>query len=168
MGVNAWVNLDGRFPGRAGPGEGPLSAHTDAAGRNTVSNVSPGSYRPIVYAYDYTSFAPEWAGDSDTLAAATPITVTSSSRAAFNLQVAAGARLAINVVNADSTPVGRNLDGFITLTTGEYIGDFDYYNGKPSGSDSLPGGSFILRLSDSETGATYWYDGATSAEPPTR
>ncbi|OFE14191.1 hypothetical protein BA895_11230 [Humibacillus sp. DSM 29435] len=162
--ANAWINLDGRFPGRAGPGEGPLSAHTDAAGRYTVSNVSPGSYRPIVYADDYTSFAPEWAGDSDTLAGATPVTVTSGSSAVLDLQVAAGARLAINIVNADGTPAGRNLDGFITLTTGEYIGDFDYYNGSSSGSNALPGGSFILRLSDGETGDTYWYDGATSAD----
>ncbi len=165
--ANAWINLDGRFPGRAGPGEGPRSAHTDAAGRYTVSNVSAGSYRPIVYADDYASFAPEWAGDADSLASSTPITVTSNNTAGLDLQVAAGARLAITVVNADGSAPKRNLDGFITLTTGEYIGDFDFYNGKSSGSNALPGGSFILRLGDSETGATYWYDGATSADAAT-
>lgn len=56
--TNAWVNLEGRFPGRAGPGEGPLSAHTDAQGRYTIFNASPGSYRPIVYADNYTRSRP--------------------------------------------------------------------------------------------------------------
>lgn len=162
--ANAWVNLDGRFPGRAGAGEGPLSAHTDAEGRYTVANVTAGEYRPIVYADDYTSFAPEWAGDSDTFAGTTPITVTSGGSATLDLQVAAGARLQIDIVNADGTAPGRNLVGFITLESGEYIGDFDLYNGSSSGSNALPGGRFILRLEDPETGETFWYDGATSAD----
>lgn len=165
--TNAWVNLEGRFPGRAGPGEGPLSAHTDAQGRYMISNASPGSYRPIVYADNYTSFAPEWPGDSDTPAGATPVIVTSSDTTTLDFQVAKGARLKIDVVKADGSTPTRNLDGYITLASGESIGDFSLYNGQVFSTNALPGGSVILRLNDYEAGVNYWYDGATSADGAT-
>ena len=167
---NAWVNLDGNFPGRAGPGEGPLSAHTDAQGRYTVANVTAGPYRPIVYADDYISFAPEWSGDAETRSGATPVSVPSGGAAILNLQVGPGARVDVDVVAADGGVNSRDITGFITLASGEYIGDFDVYQGSSSGSNTLPEGVFILRLTDNASGRTYWYDRATSpdaAEPVT-
>lgn len=165
--TNAWVNLEGRFPGRAGPGEGPLSAHTDEQGRYTVATASPGSYRPIVYADDYSAFAPEWSGDSDTLGGASPITVASGASSTLDFQVAQGARLNVDIVEDDGSSPTRNLDGFITLASGEYIGDFSLYNGQVFSTNALPGGPVILRLDDSETGESYWYDGATSLDAAT-
>jgi hypothetical protein len=165
--ANAWVDLTGRFPGRAGAGEGPLAVETDADGRFTKTGVEPGTYRPLVYAADYEAFAPEWAGDADSLAAATPVTVTSGGQATVDFQVAPGGHLTVAVVDRDGRPTTRQFDGYIKLASGEYIGDFDIYNSSTSTSNALPGGSFVIQLQDPATGQSYWYDGATSQDDAT-
>lgn len=160
--ANAWVDLTGRFPGRAGAGEGPLAVRTDADGRYTKTGIEPGTYRPLVYAADYEAFAPEWAGDADTLASATPVTVTSGGQATVDFQVAPGGHLTVAIVDRDGRPTTRQFDGYIRLASGEYIGDFDAYSLNRGTSNALPGGSFVVRIQDPATGETFWYDGATS------
>ncbi|RKT79684.1 carboxypeptidase family protein [Terracoccus luteus] len=165
--ANAWVDLTGRFPGRAGAGEGPLAVETDADGRFTKTGVEPGTYRPLVYAADYEAFAPEWAGDADSLASATPVTVTSGGQATVDFQVAPGGHLTVAVIEADGRPTTRTFIGFVRLGSGEYIGDFDIYNSSMCTSNALPGGSFVIQLQDPATGQNYWYDGATSQDDAT-
>lgn len=158
----AWVNAEGNFPGRAGPGEGPYTGYTDSDGRYTIIGLPAGSYTPLVYADYYNSdLAPEWSGDADTRSEATPITVRAGRSATFDAELGAAARITGRVVNADGSESTDYWVGFITTSDGTPIGDLDVHDG-PFRSTTLPGGDFKIRLESPETGRTVWYDAATT------
>ena len=76
-----------------------------------------------------------------------------------------GAQITGSVVTADGQPTTDYWVGLIWTTSGDYIGDFDVYNGNTFSSTSLPPGDFKLELTrytDAGQGETVWYDSATS------
>jgi hypothetical protein len=160
--ADAWVNVGGGFPGRAGPGEGRWSAKTDALGRYTVHGVPPGTYSAFVYTEDYRSdLAPEWSGNATTAATAATFKVKALKDFRFDAQLAPASTVGGTVLEADGSPVSRYLMGQVFAADGSYIGDFDVYGGNTFTTTALPAGSFTLSLSDPESGQTWWYDGAT-------
>lgn len=165
--ADAYVDLDGGFPGRAGPGEGQYVAHTDEDGRYTVLGVPAGDYRPIVYSGDYASFAPEWSGDSDTLSGATAVSVKAGKATSLDFEVGPAARISGVVVERDGAATQAYWVGFVHTSDGDYIGDFDVWDGNSFSTGALPGGDFVLRLENPETGEVVWYDSATSADDAT-
>lgn len=168
--AGAWVNLDGFYPGRAGPGEGQNTARTDADGRYTIFGVPPGDYKPFVYADYAGDLAPEWAGDSTTSAAAATIKVKSLKTTPFDAQLVPAARITGSVVTADGQPTTDYWVGQIFTTSGDYIGDFDVYNGNTFTSTALPAGDFTLKLESFKEDGTkqvVWYDAATSQDSAT-
>lgn len=165
----AWVNLDGFYPGRAGPGEGQYTVETDAQGRYTLP-AAPGTYSPFVYAV-WQDFAPEWSGNATTRAAATPLEVKAFRTTTFDVQLAPAAHLTGQVL--DSQDVPTDMEGQIFTTSGDYIGDWFAYpdNGFPITTSALPAGTFVLNGWIFENGedppTTTWYDGATLREDAT-
>ncbi|WP_106297860.1 carboxypeptidase-like regulatory domain-containing protein [Knoellia remsis] len=159
--ADAWVRIDGGYPGRVGPGEGPYTAQTDANGRYTIQGVPPGEHSAFVYTMSDDTLAPEWSGNALTSSSATTFQVKALKTTTFNAQLAPASRLGITVVGADGAPIDRYLTGTIYNAAGDYIGDFDSANGTVYGPGALPAGSFTLRLEDGETGEVWWYDGVT-------
>lgn len=165
--AGAWVDADGTFPGRAGPGEGMYVAQTDEDGRYTIVGLPAGDYRPIVYSGDnYNEFAPEWSGNADSRSAATPVTVKALKTSTFDAEVGPAARLTGTVLDPDGQPAPGTWMGFIYSTDGHHVGDFDYWDGRLT-STALPPGDFVLQLENYETGQVVWYDSAGSAEDAT-
>jgi hypothetical protein len=160
--ADAWVNVGGGFPGRAGPGEGRWSAKTGEDGRYTVHGVPPGTYTAFVYTEDYGGdLAPEWSGNATTGAAATSFKVKALKDVRFDAQLAPASKISGTVLQADGTPVDRYLMGQVFAADGSHIGDFDVYGGPDFTTSALPAGSFTLQLTDPETGQSRWYDGAS-------
>jgi Carboxypeptidase regulatory-like domain len=166
----AWVNLDGFYPGRAGPGEGQYTVETDAQGRYTLP-AAPGTYSPFVYAV-WQDFAPEWSGNATTRAAAAPLEVTAFRTTTFNVQLAPAAHLTGEVLDIQGVPT--QMEGQIFTTSGDYIGDWfaSPDNGAPITSTALPAGTFhldgwIFENGWEEPPTTVWYDAASIREDAT-
>ncbi len=165
----AYVYLEGRWPGRAGPGEGRFVAQTDAAGR--YSMVAPaGTYTPLVDAPYEAQLAPEWSGNAVTRAAATPVTVRDYRTATFSASLAPASHITGQVVTADGSTPSPDIyvAGAVYTESGDHIGDLDAYDGSGfrfTGSN-LPAGTFRVAadLYDMNTGEStrVWYDGATT------
>jgi hypothetical protein len=158
----AWVAADGKYPGRAGPGEGEYVARTDADGRYTIVGLAAGDYKPLVYADFWGDLAPEWSGDADTPSAATPITVKATKTSTFDAQLGTAARLTGTVVAPDGSAATEGWHGFIIAADGTPIGDFDVWGGDFT-STALPGGEFKIRLENPNSGQVVWYDSASSS-----
>lgn len=170
----AWVYLEGRFPGRAGPGEGRFVAQTDAAGRYHL--VAPaGSYTPLVDPPFEAGLAPEWSGDAVTRASASPVTVRDYRTTTYDASLVPASHITGQVVNADGTAPSPDLyvAGLVFTQTGDYIGDIDAWesNGFRFFGGNLPAGPFrvMADVMDVNTGesTTVWYDGATSEDGAT-
>lgn len=167
--ADAWVNVGGGFPGRAGPGEGQWSARTDANGHYEITGVPKGTYTAFVYLDDYWGpLAPEWYRDARTAKLATTFTVRPLRTTAVNAQLNPAATISGSVVNSDGSPVDRYLMGQVFAADGSHVGDFDVFDGNTFTTSALPQGTFTISLTDPETGQTYWYDGATSRRDATR
>jgi hypothetical protein len=160
----AWVSIDSGWPGRAGPGEGRYTAQTDDDGRYTIHGAPLGDHK--VFVYDYASdYAPEWSGDADTAARATPVRIRAGKTTSFDAELGPAAHISGEVLTSAGEAVTDYFVGQIFASDGSYIGDFDVYNGNTFTSSSLPGGSFTLSLTNADSGKTYWYDsGTTQAE----
>ena len=165
--AGAWVNMQGGYPGRAGPGEGRWTAQTDEDGRYTVQGVPPGDYTPFVYADFMGDLAPEWSGNATSRAEAAPVRVKALKTTTFDADLGPAAHISGSVVHADGSPTSEYWVGLVFTTAGEYIGDFDVYNGNTFTSTALPAGDVVLQLANGETGESFWYDGATSREDAT-
>ncbi|HEU0042602.1 MAG TPA: carboxypeptidase-like regulatory domain-containing protein, partial [Jiangellaceae bacterium] len=161
----AWVDIEGNFPGRAGPGEGRYSGQTDANGRYVVNGVPAGDYTPLVYSHDY---APEWSGDADHPSAATPIRVKALKESTFDAQLAPGARLTGEVVNADGSPLSEYVVLDVFTADGRLIGDMDASADTGAFMSSpLPAGEFVIRAGLVDSSVDVWFDAATSREDAT-
>lgn len=165
----AWVYLEGRNPGRAGPGEGRFVAQTDAAGRYTM--VAPaGSYTPLVMPPVEADLAPEWSGNAVTSARATPVVVRDYRTTTFDAALVPASHLSGTVVAADGTVPSSSLyvAGYVYTRTGDYIGDFDAWepNGFSLFAGGLPAGRFRLAAdvwnSDTQETSRVWYDAVTT------
>jgi carboxypeptidase family protein len=167
--VGAYVYLEGRYPGRAGPGEGRFVAQTDAAGRYTM--IAPaGTYTPFVDAPYEAGLAPEWSGNAVTRATAAPVVVRDYRTSTFDAALVPASHITGTVVNADgSAPSPETyIAGYIYTQSGEYIGDLDAWvdsDFRFFGSN-LPAGSFRIRADviDQNTGdsSSVWFDGVTT------
>ena len=170
----AYVYLEGRYPGRAGPGEGRFVAQTDAAGRYTM--VAPaGTYTPFVDAPYEAGLAPEWSGNAVTRATAAPVVVRNYRTTTFDAALAPASHITGSVVNADGSVPSSDLyiAGFVYTESGDYIGDLDAWadNGFRFFGSNLPAGSFRVSadVMDVNTGEsrTVWFDGVTTQEGAT-
>lgn len=162
--AGAWVNVEGNYSGRAGPGEGRWTAQTDADGRYTVHGVPAGTYRPFVHAGDDGALAPEWAGDAVTKADADSISVKSLKTTTFDASLVHASRITGTVVDATGAPSQDYWAGLIYSASGDYIGDFDAYQDGTFRSTALPAGAFKLLLegwNEDGTFTSFWYDGAS-------
>ena len=170
--ADAWVNVGGGFPGRAGPGEGRWTAKTDEQGRYTVYGVPAGSYKAFVYLNDYWGeLAPEWSGNATTAAAASTFTVKAQKTTRFDAQLAPASGISGSVVDAAGNPVTSYLIGQVFASDGSPIGDFDVFGDNTFRTSALPAGDFTLKLtaiSEEGEGAVYWYDSATDQSDATR
>lgn len=160
--AGAWVNMEGGYPGRAGPGEGRWTAQTGEDGRYTIQGVPAGDYTPVVYGDFGGDLAPEWSGDAATRAQATPVRVKALKTTSFDAELGPAARVSGAVLDASGAPTTTYWVGLVFTTSGDYIGDFDVYDGNTFTSTALPAGDFVLALENPETGERLWYDGATS------
>ena len=159
--VGAFVDAQGIFPGRAGPGEGRYVAQTDGEGRYRIGGLPAGDFRPLVYAGDFVAFAPEWSGDADSFDTATPITVKSAKTSTFSAEVGPGARFTGEVVRTDGTAPPPFLDGDVQDLQGRIVGNLDW-DGTALRTTALPAGSYQLVFHDYGAGKHYWYDGMLS------
>ena len=167
--AGAWVDLDGYYPGRAGPGEGQNTAQTDAAGHYSL--VAPAGTYPAL-AYDYEGdYASSWVGGAVTRAASGRLAVKPTTSVTQDFVLRPGAHISGTAVNADGSTPAANIYvvGQIYTTSGDYIGDLDAFqsNGFAFTSNALPAGRFVIRtdIVDQDTGQvtqTIWYDGATT------
>lgn len=158
--AGAWVSLEGRLPGRAGPGEGRYVGYTDENGEYVVNGVPAGDYKPVVYGESDGPWAPEWSGDVTLPSLATPISVRIARTTSFDAALVPAAHVTGTIVDASGNPVEGYWTGSIFAADGTHVGDFDAGNG--FSSSSLPSGSFTLLVENWETGESGWYDGATS------
>jgi len=154
----------GGYDGRAGWGEGQWQTNTDANGHYTVA-VPAGTYTPLFYDPSG-ALAPQWSGGAVTKASGAAVTVKATKSATVNARLASASRLEVSVVDATGAPTSGYVAGLIFTTSGDYIGDFDAWDGNYS-TTPLPAGTFVLQfdLVDASTGSlvgTYWYDGATT------
>jgi protocatechuate 3,4-dioxygenase beta subunit len=162
--AGVYVNLDGRHGGRSGGCESQVCGQTDENGNYTVQ-APPGTYQPIFYSYDG-GWAPEWSGDASTKASATPITVTSGEDTSLDAELAQGGHISGTVVTAAGDTPSLYVAGAIFTETGDYIGDFDAYdgNGWTFTGSPLPAGNFRISgdLYDGTSGSStrVWYDGS--------
>jgi hypothetical protein len=171
--ADAWVNVGGGFPGRAGPGEGRWSAKTDEQGRYTVNGVPAGTYKAFVYTDDYWGdLAPEWSGNATTAASASTFKVKAQKTTRFDAQLEPASGISGSVVDAAGSPVTGYLVGQVFASDGSPIADFDVFGGDNAFETSaLPAGDFTLKLTeytDEGEGAVYWYDSATNQRDATR
>lgn len=164
----AWVYVEGRNPGRAGPGEGRFVARTDAAGRYTA--VAPaGSSTPLVMPPGGSGLAPQWSGGARTRASAQPVVVRTGRTVRLDARLAPAAYIGGDVLRGLGTPEG---DVYVTAqvytATGDYIGDFDAgpFNDYRFTSSELPAGRLVIRADvySETTGQSTetWFDGATT------
>lgn len=154
--AGAWVDATGALR----PGATLHSAQTDAAGRFTITNLTPGSYKPSVFAADEQAFAPEWSGDADSLATATAISVTGGATATFSPQVAPGARIEGVIVRHDGSPVTGGFHGqVVEAATGRWIGHVWSVEHGRFTTSALPSGAFKLQVVDDMDIEYAWYDG---------
>lgn len=165
--AGAYVDADGFTPLRAGAGEGRHDAVTDEAGRYTIRGLPEGEYRPSVYPEDFNAFAPEWSGDADSFATATPLKVKAAKTTAYDAQVAPGASFTGSLVTAAGEPFTGSIDGDVFDAEGRMVGGW-YWDGASFHTTALPGGELTLAAYDVETGTwRWWYDGATTAADAT-
>lgn len=154
----------GGYDGRAGWGEGKWQTQTDANGRYTVA-VPAGTYTPLFYDLSGT-LAPQWSGGAVTMAAGTSISVRATKTATVNAQLAPASRFQVSVVDSAGAPLSGFVAGLVYTTAGDYIGDFDAWDGNYQAT-ALPAGTFTLEIDiyDPQVGATvahFWYDGAAT------
>jgi hypothetical protein len=165
-----WVDADGSFPGRAGPGEGFHVGRTDSQGHYRIPGLPAGTYTPIVYDGDYDGYAPQWAGGASDPASATKIGVAlrSTSTASFALHKAI--TVTGHVTNADGSlpTTSGDIDAF-TYPSVAQIGGGGFWSGG-SGEFSvhgLPEGRILLRFtpfdSTGEQQPATWYEGAVDS-----
>lgn len=163
---NVHVDLMGNYGGRSGGCENPLCGFTDESGYYSVQ-APAGTYTPFFWSYEG-SWAPEWSGDASTKAAATAITVESGAETSLNAVLDQGAQVTGNVVAADGSLPSDYALGLVFTEAGEYIGDFDAYDGSnwTFRSSPLPPGSFRLRVESYDeataTSTSSWFDGSTT------
>lgn len=167
---DAWVYLQGDYPGRAGPGEGQFVAQTDAAGRYAI-NAPAGTYTPLVVPPGSSGLAPQWSGGAVTKATGTSVTLRIGKTSKVNAVVVPASRVAGSVrTTSGATPDANDyVVGFIYTQTGDYIGDFDAYSdgGFDFVSSSLSRGSFLLKVEvvdrvTDESRGTFWFDASTT------
>lgn len=160
------VNLMGNYGGRSGGCENPLCGYTDENGFYEIK-APAGTYRPFFWSYDG-GWAPEWSGDSSTRAAAAPVTVTSGGQTSLDAQLDQGGVVTGSVVTATGGRPSFYVLGTIWTEAGDYIGDFDAYDGSDFTfrSSALPAGRFrlVADLYDGTSGSStrVWYDGSTT------
>jgi hypothetical protein len=163
---NVHVNLNGGYGGRAGGCENPLCGYTDENGRYTIQ-APPGTYRPIFWTYDG-DWAPEWSGDASSRASAAPVTVASGEDTTLDAELEPGGHVTGRVVATTGSIPAEYLTGTIYTDEGDYIGDFEPYQGADWSftSTPLPSGHFRLAVDvyDGSTGSSTraWYDGSTT------
>lgn len=168
--VGAWVSPDSGYSGRAGGPVVPPYAQTDEDGRYTIHGVPAGQHTVFVEPQHESGLAPLWSGNADDASAAVPLRVRSLKSTSYDAILQPGAQITGSVVTADGQPTTDYWVGLIWTTSGDYIGDFDVYNGNTFSSTSLPPGDFKLELTrytDAGQGETVWYDSATSAADAT-
>lgn len=161
----AYVSIDGGYSGRAGGPNGPTYAQTDADGRYTIYGVPAGDHTVFVEPNQWGGLAPLWSGNADQREDAVPLRVKATRTASYDAVLQPGARINGSVVTADGQPTTDYWVGIIRTTSGDYIGDFDVYNGNTFSSTYLPPGDFTLaltRYTEDGQGETAWYDSATS------
>lgn len=161
-----YVNLNGSYGGRSGGCESQVCGQTDENGNYTIQ-APPGTYRPIFWSYDG-GWAPEWSGDATTKADAAIVTVLSGEDTNLDAQLAQGGQITGSIVTADGSTPTLYVAGGVFTETGDYIGDFDAFegNGWTFTSSALPAGHFRLAadLYDGSSGSStrVWYDGSTT------
>jgi protocatechuate 3,4-dioxygenase beta subunit len=162
----AYVSIDSGYSGRAGGPSGPAYAQTDADGRYTIYGVPAGDHTVFVEPDQWGGLAPLWSGKADRREDAVALRVKATRTTSYDAILQPGARISGSVVTAEGQPTTDYWMGIIRTTSGDYIGDFDVYNGNTFSSTSLPPGDFKLaltRYTDTGQGETIWYDSATSA-----
>jgi hypothetical protein len=169
--VGAWVSPDSGYSGRAGGPVVPPYAQTDEDGRYTIHGVPEGRHTVFVEPQQWAGLAPLWSGNADTEAEAVPVRVKALKDTSYDAVLQAGAQITGSVVTADGQPTTDYWLGLIWTTSGEYIGDFDVYNGGNTFSSTyLPPGDFVLELTrytEDGQGETVWYDSGSSREDAT-
>ncbi|MFC7487449.1 carboxypeptidase regulatory-like domain-containing protein [Knoellia sp. CPCC 206453] len=163
--ADAYVSIDSGYSGRAGGPTGPVYARTDETGRYTVYGVPPGDHTVFVEPFQWGGLAPQWSGSADRREDALALRIKANRNTPFNATLSPGAQLKGSVVTAEGQPTTYDWIGIIRTTTGDYIGDFDVYNGNTFSSTSLPPGDFTLELrryTESGDEEIVWYDSATS------
>ncbi|MDQ1642024.1 MAG: hypothetical protein QOJ90_1375 [Actinomycetota bacterium] len=167
--ADMWVDADGSFPGRAGPGEGFHVGRTDSQGNYRIPGLPAGTYTPIVYDGDYDGYAPQWSGGVSDPASATKIGVAlrSTSTASFALRKAI--TVTGHVTNADGSlpTMSGDIDAFTYPSIAQIGGGGFWSVGSGEFSvHSLPEGKILLRFtpfdSTGEQPAT-WYEGAVDS-----
>jgi len=162
--AGAWVSIDSGYSGRAGGPNQPPYAQTDEDGRYTIHGVPQGRHTVFVEP-THGELAPLWSGNADSEADAVPLRVKAMKTTSYDAVLQAGARINGSVLTAEGQPTTDYWMGQIWTTSGEYIGDFDVYNGNIFSSTYLPPGDFVLELTrytEDGQGETVWYDSASS------
>ena len=161
----AYVSIDSGYTGRAGGPTAPPYAQTDADGRYTIHGVPAGNHTVFVEPSHWGGLAPLWSGNADREEDAVPLRIKAATTTSYDALLQPGAQITGSVVTTDGQPVTDYWIGTIHTTSGDYIGDFDVYDGNSFSSTYLPPGEFTLaltRYTDGGQGETVWYDSATS------
>lgn len=164
----AWVDAMGRFPGRAGPGEGLYTAQTDGHGYYTITGLPAGTYTPLVYADSTQRLAPEWSGDADQPSRAAPVTVKAGKTSNMDAEMGPAARINGAVLRANGVP--DDLEywlGDVYTADGALVANFDAFFDGDYATGPLPGGELTLRLTSYDGQRVVWYDAASSAADAT-
>lgn len=167
--AGAWIDVLGRFPGRAGPGEGQYVAMTDEQGRYAIK-VPPGRYTPLVYTYG-SELAPQWVGGATTSASAKPLTVRTGRTTTMNATLRPGAFVTGSMVRPDGSPPGTWVAGTLINSAGDEIGLLDVGPDGAFRSTPLPAGRYLLKAElygeEGQPVQVFYYDGATTREAAT-
>lgn len=163
--ADAYVSIDSGYSGRAGGPGGPIYTQTDELGRYTLHGVPAGDHTVFVEPRQWSGLAPLWSGNADRREDAVALRVRANKDTTYNAVLSAGARVTGSVYTADGQPTADYWVGLIYTTSGDYIGDFDVYDGNTFSSTFLPPGDFKLQLrryTEDGDEEIAWYDSATS------
>ncbi|MBK6442547.1 MAG: carboxypeptidase regulatory-like domain-containing protein [Actinomycetales bacterium] len=156
------ISPRGTYDGRAGWGESLYETQTDADGRYRVA-VPPGNYTPLFWS---DTFAPQWAGGAVTLKSGEVVNVGQGQSVTVRAKLLPASALVVSVV--DGSGASHDAVGLVFTSAGDYIGDFDIYQGQFTGGRPLPSGRLLVQVQDNDTGTVTWYDGAASQAQATR